>query len=402
MTHAVAIGYDWLYADLTPEDRKSIRIALVEKGIDAALPVYRSHKGWPTGHNNWNQVCNGGIAIGALAVAEDEPKRAREVLADSIGSIQLAMNSYAPDGGWEEGPGYWDYATRYTVYYLASLESALGNTFGLTKLPGFDQAGAFRVYFQGPTGSTFNYADAQSNIDRSPEMFWLARQFENPVYAWDELGKMAKWKGAAATDLIWYQPQQKSPVEAKWPLSRVFTGVNVAFLRSDWLDPKAFWMGIKGGDNNAGHSHLDLGSFVMEAKGVRWAEDLGSDDYNIGDYFGKLRFTYYRLRTESHNTILIDSQNQDPKAKATLTGQGSAINIDLTAAYPGKLRRETREAALENGKRFVIADHIESSGAPVDILWGMVTMADVETHGKQVELKRKGEVLHGQIGRAHV
>jgi hypothetical protein len=26
-----------------------------------------------------------------------------------------------------------------------------------------------------------------------------------------------------------------------------------------------------------------------------------------------------------------------------------------------------------------------------------VTMADVEIHGKQVELKRKGEVLHGRI-----
>src|ERR1017187_6660538 len=138
MTHAVAVGYDWLYAGLTPEDQKRIRTAIVEKGIDAALPAYRSHKGWPTVHTNWNQVCNGGITIGALAVAEDEPKKARELLSDSIGSIQRAMVSYAPDGGWEEGPGYWHYATRYTVYYLASLESALGNTFGLTKLSGFD------------------------------------------------------------------------------------------------------------------------------------------------------------------------------------------------------------------------------------------------------------------------
>src|ERR1017187_10623667 len=138
MTHAVAIGYDWLYAGLAPEGRKRIRTAIVEKGIDAALPLYRARKGWTVVHHNWNQVCNGGIAIGALAVAEDEPKKAREVVSDSIGSIQLAMDSYAPDGGWEEGPGYWHYATRYTVYYLASLESALGNTFGLTKLSGFD------------------------------------------------------------------------------------------------------------------------------------------------------------------------------------------------------------------------------------------------------------------------
>jgi hypothetical protein len=399
MTHAVAIGYDWLYTDLTPEDRKRIRTAIVEKGLDAALLAYRSHKGWPTGHTNWNQVCNGGIAIGALAVAEDEPKKAREMLSDSIGSIQLAMASYAPDGGWEEGPGYWHYATRYTVYYLSALESALGSTFGLTKLSGFDQAGAFRVYFESPAGGTFNYADAKSEFDRAPEMFWLAREFSNPVYAWDEIGKMARIKGSA-TDLIWYQPKQQNPAEAKWPLSRVFSGVNAAFLRSDWLDPKAFWIGIKGGDNggsNMSHNHLDLGSFVMEAKGVRWAEDLGYDDYNIPGYFGELRYTYYRVRTESHNTILIDNENQDPKAKATLTGEGNSVTIDLSSAYPGKLRREIRDVALESGNRFLIRDRIEAAGAPVEALWGMVTLAEVNAHGNRVELKRNGEVLHGRI-----
>ena len=395
MTHAVAIGYDWLYPELSPEDRKLLRTAIVEKGLDEALPLYRGKKWWTVVHHNWNQVCNGGIAIGALAVAEDAPEKAREVLRDSVESIKLAMDSYAPDGGWAEGPGYWDYATAYNVYYLAALDSALGNTFGLTKMPGFDQAGTFRIYFESPAGGTFNYADAHSGAGHAPEMFWLARQFNDPVYGWDELNKIGR--GASATDLIWYQTKQQSPAEAKWPLERMFKGVNVAFLRSDWLDPKAFWMGIKGGDNKANHSHLDLGSFVMEAKGVRWAEDLGSDDYNIGDYFGKLRFTYYRLRTESHNTVLIDNENQDPKAEAPMTMNGGTVSIDLTGAYRGKLRKATREVALEGGKKFVILDRIESAGAPVDALWGMVTMADVELHGRQVDLKRKGQVLHGRI-----
>lgn len=395
MTHAVAIGYDWLYPELSPEDRKLLRTAIVEKGLDEALGLYRGKKWWTVAHHNWNQVCNGGITVGALAVAEDEPQKSREVLLDSVESIKLAMDSYAPDGGWAEGPGYWDYATAYNVYYLAALESALGNTFGLTKMPGFDQAGTFRIYFESPAGGTFNYADAHSGAGHAPEMFWLSRQFNNPAFAWDELDKIGR--GASATDLIWWQAKRQNPAESKWPLERMFQGVNVAFLRSDWLDPKAFWVGIKGGDNKANHSHLDLGSFVMEAKGVRWAEDLGSDDYNIGDYFGKLRFTYYRLRTESHNTVLIDNENQSAKAEAPMTMTGGTVSIDLAGAYPGKLRKATREAALENGKKFVVRDRIESAGAPLDVLWGMVTMADVELHGNQVDLKRKGEVLHGRI-----
>ena len=55
------------------------------------------------------------------------------------------MASFAPDGGWPEGPGYWDYATQYNVFYLAALETALGTDFGLDKTPGFADTGNFRI-----------------------------------------------------------------------------------------------------------------------------------------------------------------------------------------------------------------------------------------------------------------
>src|SRR5207244_1654015 len=98
--------------------------------------------------HNWNQVCNGGITLGALAIADEEHDRAEYLVKQSIDSIQLAMASYAPEGGWAEGPGYWQYATSYNVYYLAALQSALGTDFGLSSLPGFAHAGDFRIYFQ--------------------------------------------------------------------------------------------------------------------------------------------------------------------------------------------------------------------------------------------------------------
>src|SRR4051812_7334285 len=69
MTHAFAIGYDWLYADLSPEDRALIRRAIVEKGLDQAIPIYKEKRWWTVVSHNWNQVCNGGITLGALAIA---------------------------------------------------------------------------------------------------------------------------------------------------------------------------------------------------------------------------------------------------------------------------------------------------------------------------------------------
>jgi hypothetical protein len=396
MTHALAIGYDWLYASLSAEDRAVIRKAIVEKGIDQAIPVYKANRWWAKAVHNWNQVCNGGISIGALAVAEDEKEKADYVLKQGIASIQLAMASYGPEGGWAEGPGYWHYATRYNVYYLASLETALGADFGLSKIQGFPEAGIFRLYFEGPSGDTFNYADAGARTGNAEEMFWLARKFRNPVFAWNERRQLEKRERAHALDLVWYEPEVKSPKTAAWPLSRMFRGVDVAFLRSDWEDPAATWLAIKGGDNQANHSHLDLGAFVLDAQGVRWTSDLGGDNYNLPNYFGDKRWTYFRLRTEAHNTPVIGGQNQDPKAAAPMRMEGGVVRIDLKAAYPAQVTRFERSAWLADKVRAVVRDEIEAP-QPVDVAWGITTAADVAIKGRRAELTRDRRDMIAEI-----
>ena len=120
MTHALAIAYDWLFDTWTDSQRTTIRRAIVEMGLKPGLRVYQSGIGWPNVVHNWNQVCNGGMTIGALAVAEDEPQLAGEILVSAIQSLPRAMNSYAPEGAWSEGPMYWEYATSYNVLMLAA------------------------------------------------------------------------------------------------------------------------------------------------------------------------------------------------------------------------------------------------------------------------------------------
>ena len=401
MTHAFAIGYDWLYKDLTAAERAWIRKALVEKGIGQALPIYRQQRGWTVNRFNWNQVCNGGISIGALAVAEEEPEKSAAVLRHALKSIPLAMASYGPDGGWPEGPGYWHYATRYNVYFLAALETALGADFGLSGIKGFDQAGRFRVYFCGPAHKTFNYADAGDRISEAAEMFWLARKFKEPVYAYHQERRLEEATSPDPLDLVWYQPGPKSPKQAAWPLDALFGGVGVAFFRSAWEDPDAIFVGVKAGDTKVGHSQLDLGSFVLDFGGQRWAIDLGADDYNMPGYFGKQRWTYYRMRTESHDTLLIDGENQDPKAEAPVAAYRSRpelafVRMDLSKAYPGKVTRFERGVALVERARVIVQDEL-SAPQPVAALWGMVTQADVKLKGPEAWLEGAASGLLAQI-----
>jgi hypothetical protein len=379
MTHALAIGYDWLYDELGPEDRATIRQAIIEKGLEPAVACYHEKRWWVTSDFNWNQVCNGGIGIGALALADEEPDVAGYILTQALESLPLAMASYAPDGGWAEGPGYWHYATSYNVYLLAAFETALGSDRKLSALPGFDRTGFFRIYFVSPTGRTFNYADAGEQAGSAPEMFWLARTFRQPLFAWHQ--REHRGRRPSVLDLLWYRPEGEGPVASGLPLDACFTGIDVTFLRSAWEDREAIFLGCKGGDNQANHSHLDLGSFVLDAGGYRWAVDLGPDDYNLPDYFGGKRFTYYRLRTESHNTLTFADENQDPAAKAPIIGFGSNPGrawavADLSAPYAQWAKRARRGVALLARRQVLIQDEVDVKG-DVGFSWRMLTPAEV-------------------------
>lgn len=66
MVMALAIGYDWLYDSLQPDTRRVVREAIIAKGFDAAKNT--RHAWFYTAKNNWNSVCNSGLAYGALAL----------------------------------------------------------------------------------------------------------------------------------------------------------------------------------------------------------------------------------------------------------------------------------------------------------------------------------------------
>ncbi|MBI3461855.1 MAG: heparinase II/III family protein, partial [Planctomycetes bacterium] len=307
MTFAVAVGYDWLHDVWTEQQREQLRRAIVKLGLNQGLPVYEKQAWWARAIHNWNQVCNGGMAAGALAIADEEPALAREVLHAAVTSLPRAMNEFRPDGGWGEGPGYWRYATEYNVYMLATLRTALGTDFGLSQMPGFSATGNFPLYFTGPTGETFNYADAHSGWHGAPQLFWLATTFDNP--AWAAAQRAHAHDRPSPLDLLWGAPWlTRDAPRQSLPLDWHFQRVSVVFLRGAWNDANATYVGFKGGDNRVNHGHLDLGSFVLEALGQRWIADPGPDNYNLPGYFGSQRWSYYRCRAEGHNTLVINPE----------------------------------------------------------------------------------------------
>ena len=207
-------------------------------------------------------------------------------------------------------------------------------------------------------------------------------------------------------DLLWLDPRAEAPPADALPLDKWFRHSEVVTLRGAWGDREATYVGFKAGDNQANHSHLDLGSFVIEALGTRWAIDLGSDNYNMPGYFGKQRWTYYRLRAEGHNTLVInpgEAPDQDPAAAARITRFESkperAIAVsDLTPAYARQARRVERGIALLNRRCVLVQDEIETD-KPAEVWWFLHTQASttLDADGTTAILTRDNTRLEARI-----
>lgn len=394
MTHAFAIGYDWMYACWNNDQKNIIKSAIIEKGLGRALLAYerislQNHGWWIDCPHNWNQVCNGGIGMGALAIADEEPKLSEYILRKVIRYLPYAMMHFGPDGAWNEGPGYWGYSTQYNVAILSGLFSALGTDFGLSNIEGFSKTGLFPIYLTGPINRSFNYADAGDGPTGGSQMYWLAEKFNLPEAS---IYQKKLSRNAGPLDILWYPGDLVQKKVSDMPLAAYYRYSEVATMRSAWNDRKAWFVGFKAGDNKANHSNLDIGSFVLDAFGQRWAVDLGSDNYNAPGYFSTgangQRWSFYRMRAEGHNTIILNpgmKADQNPLAAARIikfntTGATAFAVADLTPAYSGEASMVKRGIAMADGKSIVIRDEIKTD-KPATLFWFMHTRADISLTG---------------------
>ncbi len=409
MSHAVGIGYDWLYSQIDENARKKIRAGLIRNGMEPGVSGYKRKHWWSRSSHNWNQVCNSGMLIGALAIAETDPKYAREIVPYAVKLLPRAIKTYGPDGGWSEGPGYWSYATRYTAYGLAALDSALGKDFGLSKIDGLSEAGLFPVYTTSPTGMYVNFADSGTKARRGAMgcMFYLAKKFNRPFISNAEHDMIAK-RSASAEHVMWYVPPSKKKTARD--LDRLFRGpVPVALFRSSWGDPNELFVSIKARYNQVNHGHLDLETFELDALGVRWSRDLGSDYYNLPGYWDKRpggrRWKYYRLNSQSHSVPLINGADQAGDGKAAIIKFEASksqpfVVIDFSSAYKKAASKATRGVKLVCGRKAVLVQDefklTDNKGA--EISWAMTTDAKIDIKSKTLaELTLDGKKLTAKI-----
>jgi hypothetical protein len=150
---------------------------------------------------------------------------------------------------------------------------------------------------------------------------------------------------------------------------------------------------------------MDIGSFVMDADGVRWADDLGMQDYNSLETKGvalwsrgqdAARWDVFRLSAGAHNVLTVDGARQrfDGHAKIVESGAGGTV-VDLGPTYAGQLASARRKVALGADRGVVITDDFAAlAEKAATVRWAMVTRAEVRLDGVgQATLLRDGKRL---------
>jgi hypothetical protein len=418
-TAALALGYDWLHDRLTPAGRAEIAAAIRAKGLQPGLDPNDRRNSWHRSKHNWNQVCFGGLTLGALAIAEDAPDESATLLRLARAGIANGLAPYAPAGVYPEGPSYWAYGTTYQVLMIAALESALGTDWNLSRSPGLLPSAGAVVQLTGPTGLSYNFFDGGEKRSLEPATFWFAQRLDDPGLLLFELRDFATAKSRARAiaanrfaplAALWW-PERTAPAP-QLPLDWHGDGANaVATFRESWTSPDAAYLAVKAGKAGLNHGHMDAGSFIYEADGVRWAIDLGMQDYESLESKridlwrmaqDSQRWTVFRLNNFSHNTLTLDGALHDVGGQATFTRFASGARfrgavLDLSPVFAGHAHRVARGFALQPDRGFLVRDEISGLAPSGTARWQIATRARIELRGSTAILHQNNRTLTVRI-----
>ena len=405
MTTAVAIGYDWLYDVLAPSTRQLVVHSIKTKALDLVVEEYNTGNAdsWAKRETNWNVVCNTGMVLGALAIEEHYPELAKHIIGEAVRYIPNCLKHFAPDGVCYEGPAYWGYTNMYLSLLLKALNDNFGGDFGLSEMVGVDKSVLYYMHSTSPSGKIFNFANSGSTAPAAePIYFYFSRAFNQPEVATfyrDVLSKTVhegNYFRFYFLSIPWYDTA--SSTADALPKLKVYEGINdIVVFNGNRNIPNSLYLIAKTGDPDMAHQQLDIGTFIVEMNGIRWTDDLGTDNYNLPGFWDYKpdgqRWTYFRNSNFSHNTLSIDHKLQNSAGTGEIDRLDDRaaqpfVTMNMSTAYAGQSRFVYRTFRMLDDTRILVTDSVGLQSPSQSVQWSVITSADVECKGNTAVLRK--------------
>lgn len=386
MALGYGVAYDWFYDVLTSEQR-----TIMEKGVYQNMYwiVNEAHKSFHTPYgdpgmkDNHNVFCNAGVIACAIAFMDVYPEIGSQLGANTMRLLERFLWLFAPFGAYFEGPSYASISIDYTTRLFAAMEPTMGTLYGMDKAEALDLTGDYIINMQSDAAA-FGFGDGDPELKRCAGILWLYKHY-NKTWKQDIVANLLDDAVGidAVAALLNYSADSGNVNSVSSDLGVYYPGEEIVIARDSFNEGQVY-AGIKAAGTIHPHSHLDSGSFVFDAQGVRWAHDLGADDYNLEFSWGF--YDIFRRRSESHNTLLIDPDGSygyvlDESAKLLsyeIKPEGVITKSDLTKLYGGKAQKAKRGFFFTDDRHsLVVRDEVILTKL-CELYWLMYIDSDVE------------------------
>lgn len=389
--------YNWLFADrLEKPVRDRVAQEIDKRMLDVALD-WRRHDWWTTTDNNWNLVCNTELVQIGLYQIRD-PGALATFVHTLCRRLDYAIAYFSPDGFCREGPGYWEYGFTHFLNVAIALRQRTGGKIDLAADEHVRKIclAPLATQLQGNQRATFgdaghDYVKAQTalkvqHLIGSNALLRYVEPLANGLFPMDHVRTFALYDG-----------QRADPTPD----------------HSDYFMPDVGYVKLNGGpgqllaaiagNNGVGHSHNDIGSFMLLFDGTVVLTDPGSPEYTAKT-FGPDRYEMLFCRSKGHSVPLINGHEQAAGAQHAGTmevvnlnaDKEKVVGIDMTRAYADPTLLELkRELSLSQDGELGLTDNYQFSAKPTSVEEAFVTFEKVTlaSDARSARLGGAGAVL---------
>lgn len=297
--------------------------------------------------NNWNPWILSSIVPVCLIVIKDEDLRL-EFMSRALEKFDIYLKECAPDGGSDEGPGYWNVGGGTCLDMIEIIKDATNGHIDLFKTD-FARNVAEYIAHANITGQLYaNFGDNGMSHEPGYYAYRYAKLVDSDYLMSFALSK-SNVKNCPDISITTFYRHLKFLFEYGDVLDKEAT---VFVHRDVWLpDTGHLYVGsndgrvalaAKGGYNNESHNHNDIGTIIYCLDGVPVICDPGSPEYT-DKTFSPYRYEIWVCTSAAHCAATVngcDQHNGDEfrskVLEASLTDTQVLFKLDMKRAYEEK------------------------------------------------------------------
>jgi len=376
--------------------------------------------------NNWDPwICSNWLTSALLV--EPNAERRQAAVGKILRCLDNFLNSYADDGGCDEGPGYWGRAAASLYDCLELLHAATAVQCNGFTLPLVHEMGLYicRAHIANEWYTNFGDAPARVFTDGDLVYRFGKRVGDRGMMAHGAFCALERDEKAIPRDSIGRQlpalfnlgalreaPRLQALFRDSW-----LPGIQVMMARVQEGSPQGLYLAAQAGNNGKSHNHNDVGNFLVYADGMPAIIDVGVETYTAKT-FSPQRYEIWTMQSAYHNCPTIDGVMQSAGRQFAATNvsyhaddRAAELHLNLAKAYPPEahLAFWNRTLRLDrSGNSIEIVDDYRLTQAAKVITLTLMTPCTAEvsttgeirlamTKGAPVRVAYDGRILHATV-----